>query len=259
MDMPGDTLEKIAFEKAGIIKKNIPVVIGESLPETKPVFEKIAKDKNAPFVLAEEHLYVADFSPGYSQLHVEIADKKRNEHYKYQLDLPGIYQTKNLVTVLETVYQLQLKKLNIKQTHVQSALKKVKHLTGLHGRWEKVRDNPTVIIDVAHNSDGMKQIAEQLELMSYSQLHIIIGLVKDKDIKNILSFLPPTANYYFTKAQIPRALPENELSAIARTLQLEGRTFADVNTALDEAVTRAHEDDLILICGSVFLAGEVNI
>jgi len=116
-----------------------------------------------------------------------------------------------------------------------------------------------VIVDVAHNADGMKQVAQQLELMTYPQLHIIIGLVRDKEVQNILCLLPATANYYFTKAQIPRALPEDELAAIAKTLQLEGKTFTDVNAALNEVMTHAHPDDVILICGSVFLAGEVNL
>ena len=259
MNMLGDTLEKISFEKAGIMKPGIPAVIGESLPETKPVFEKIAKEKPAPLIFAEDHFFVADFNFDHSRLNAEVADIKKDEHYNYQLDLPGIYQNKNLITVLESVHQLQLKKFSIEQKHVETALKKVKRLTGFHGRWEKVKDNPTVIIDVAHNAAGMKQVAEQLELMTYPQLHIIIGLVMDKDVHNILSLLPATANYYFTKAQIPRALPEDELAAIGKSLQLEGKTFTDVNTALNEVMTHAHPDDVILICGSVFLAGEVNV
>src|SRR5258706_10693897 len=147
-NMLGNTLEKIAYEKAGIIKQNIPAVIGETLPETKHVFEQTAKEKNAPLIFAEEHFYITDFTYTHHQLNIEIADKKRNEHYKYQLDLPGIYQTKNIITVLEAVHQLQLKDWNITQHNVQSALKKVKHLTGLHGRWEKIKDDPTVILDV---------------------------------------------------------------------------------------------------------------
>ncbi len=258
-NMLGNTLEKIAYEKAGIIKQNIPAVIGETLPETKHVFEQTAKEKNAPLIFAEEHFYITDFTYTHHQLNIEIADKKRNEHYKYQLDLPGIYQTKNIITVLEAVHQLQLKDWNITQHNVQSALKKVKHLTGLHGRWEKIKDDPTVILDVAHNADGMKQIAEQLELLSYRELHIILGMVKDKDVSTILSLLPKTANYYFTKAQIPRALDENDLAAIAKTVNLEGKIFPEVNAALKEALIHAHPDDLILVCGSVFLAGEVTL
>ena len=131
-------------------------------------------------------------------------------------------------------------------------------MTSLHGRWEKIKDNPTVSVDVAHNVDGIRQRTEQLELMSYSELSLIIGFVKDKDITAILSLLPQTANYYFTKPQIPRALNENQLAGIATQIGLSGKTFSDVNMALQEATTHAQKNDLILICGSVFLVGEVN-
>ncbi len=115
-----------------------------------------------------------------------------------------------------------------------------------------------VIVDVAHNEDGMKQLAEQLELATYRQLHIIVtGMVKDKEVSKALSHLPKTAHYYFTKAQTPRALPEDELKAIAATQGLHGATFPNVNTALKEVLTHAHTDDLILVCGSVFLVAEV--
>ena len=224
----------------------------------KPVFEETAKEKNAPLIFAQDNYYVQDFNYSHNQLQCEVVDKRKDEHHIYYLDLPGVYQTKNLISVLEAVHQLQLKNWKIKQQHVETALKKVKHLTGLHGRWEKIKDNPTVIVDVAHNVDGIKQLTEQLELVSYNELHIIFGVVKDKEIDNMLALLPQTANYYFTKAQIPRALNENDLAARAKAFNLEGKVFADVNTALKEALTHADKDDLILICGSVFLVGEVH-
>ncbi len=258
MNILGDTLEKIAYEKAGIIKQNIPAVIGEALPATKAVFEDEAKEKNAQIIWAQANFYVQDFTYSHHLLKAEVAEVKKNEHHIYNIDLPGIYQTKNLVTVLTAVHQLQLKKWNIKQRDVDKALKQVKHLTGLHGRWEKIKDDPTVIVDVAHNVDGIKQLTEQLEMVSYNELHLIIGFVKDKDIANILPLLPKTAEYYFTKAQLPRALDENDLAIMAKQNGLNGKTFPDVNTALKEAITHAHKDDLILICGSVFLVGEVN-
>ncbi len=258
MNILGDTLEKIAYEKAGIIKQNIPAVIGEVLPGTKTVFEDEAKEKNAQLIFAQENYYVQDFTYNHHLLKAEVADVQKNEHHIYNIDLPGVYQTKNIVTVLTAVHQLQLKKWNIKQRDIDKALKQVKHLTGLHGRWEKIKDDPTVIVDVAHNVDGIKQLTEQLELVSYNELHLIIGFVKDKDIANILPLLPKTAAYYFTKAQLPRALNENDLAIMAKQNGLSGKTFPDVNTALKEAITHAHKDDLILICGSVFLVGEVN-
>ena len=258
MNLLGDTLEKIAFEKAGIMKENIPVVIGEVINETKPVFETSAKEKNATLIYVQTNFYVQDFNYEHTHLNVEVVDKRRDEHYNYQLDLPGVYQTKNIITVLEAVHQIQIQGWQIKHHHIQTALKKVKHLTGLHGRWEKIKDNPTVIVDVAHNVDGIKQLVEQLELVSYNELHLIVGFVKDKDVLNILSLLPKTANYYFTKAQIPRALNENDLAELAKQTGLEGKCFEDVNNALQDALIHTTKDDLILICGSVFLVGEVN-
>lgn len=258
MNILGDTLEKIAFEKAGIIKPNVPVVIGEALEETKLIFDECAEEKNAPIIYAQKNFYVQDFDYEHTQLKCEVVDKRKNEHHLYYLDLPGVYQTKNIVTVLEAVHQLQLQEWKIKKQHIDSALKKVKRLTGLHGRWEKIKDNPTVIVDVAHNLNGIQQLMEQLELASYNELHIITGFVKDKDVSNILTLFPKTANYYFTKAQMPRAMNENQLMDLANQNGLEGKSYADVNTALREALTHASKDDLILICGSVFLIGELN-
>lgn len=259
MNILGDSLEKIAFEKAGIIKQNIAVIIGEVIKETKHVFDETAQEKNAPLIYAQDNFYVQDFNYSPNQLQCEVVDNRKNEHHIYQLDLPGVYQTKNIVAVLEAVHQLQMKGWKINQPQVDGALKKVKHLTGLHGRWEKIKDDPAVIVDVAHNVDGIKQLMEQLELVSYDELYLIIGFVKDKDITAILSLLPQTANYYFTKPQIPRALNENILAAEAKQYGLNGKFFSDVNAALEEAITHAHKKDLILICGSVFLIGEVNV
>lgn len=259
MNMLGDTLEKIAYEKAGIIKDNIPVVVGEYLTETKPVFENVAKEKNAPLIFAQEKRFVAEWKYENYKLLATVVDKHNDEHESYALDLTGVYQTKNLVTVLETLHQLQLKGWNISDKQIKEGLSKTKKITGLHGRWEQVNENPAVILDVGHNEDGVKQIVEQLELATYNQLHIIIGMVKDKEVEKVLSLLPKYANYIFTKAQIPRALPENELAEKAAAVGLQGKIFSEVNTALAEVLTHAHKDDLILICGSVFLVGEVNI
>lgn len=258
MNILGDSLEKIAFEKAGIIKQNTPVVIGEVINETKNVFEEVAAQKIAPLVLAQEKKYVSDWQYEHHQLKITVADKKTDERKTYHLDLPGIYQTKNILTVLEAIHQLKLQNWKTNDATVRKALTQVKKLTGLHGRWELIHQHPAVIMDVAHNEDGMKQLVEQLELLTYHQLHIIIGMVKDKAVEKVLELLPETAIYYFTKAQTPRALPEEQLAAMARNTGLEGKTFNDVNTALAAALQHAHKDDLILICGSVFLAGEVE-
>ena len=253
----GDTLEKIAFEKAGIIKPGKPVVIGEALPETRPVFTGKAATENAPVVFAEEQRYVTEWNYSHSHLLVTIADKHTDDRQAFTLDLTGVYQTKNIVTVLEAVHQLQKQGWLITAEHIAKGLAATKKTTGLHGRWEMVEQHPTVILDVAHNAEGMKQVVEQLELTTYNQLHIVIGMVKDKDIKKVLALLPPYATYYFTKAQIPRALPENELAEAAAGFGLKGGHYADVHSAIGAAKQHAHKDDLILVCGSVFLVGEV--
>ncbi|MES2332928.1 MAG: folylpolyglutamate synthase/dihydrofolate synthase family protein [Bacteroidota bacterium] len=257
MNMLGDTLEKIAFEKAGIIKKNIPVVIGEVIGETKPVFEGIATDSQIFY--AEEKRYVAGWEYEHHQLTVEVADKHNDDHQKYQLDLPGIYQTKNLLTVLEAAHQLQLQGWNTDTATIQKALPHVKRLTGLHGRWEVIHHNPVVVLDVGHNVDGMAQIKEQLGFSTYHHLHVIIGMVKDKEIDAVLALLPKHATYYFTQAQIPRALDAESLMLNAERFELNGKTFDDVNVALQNALSHADKEDMILVCGSVFLVGEVTM
>lgn len=256
MNMLGDTLEKIAFEKAGIIKKDIPVVIGEVIDETRTVFENSAAGSQISY--AEEKRYVVGWQHEHNHLVVEVADKISDTHHTYQLDLPGIYQTKNLLTVLEAAHQLQLQGWKIDTAVIDKALLHVKQLTGLHGRWEIIQHAPRVILDVGHNIDGIKQIKKQLELTSYHHLHIIIGMVKDKEIDAVLALLPKQATYYFTQAQIPRALDSEALRNSAKQFELEGKSYGDVNTALQNAIMHAHKDDLVLICGSVFLVGEVK-
>ncbi len=259
MNLLGDSLEKIAAEKAGIIKPGIPVVIGEFLPLTRTVFENIARQKNAPLFFAQEKRYVSAWTDNLHYLEVEVARKEKVEHNKYQLDLNGIYQLKNLITVLEACAQLRSLGWKISDEAIQQGLKHSKELNGLHGRWEIIHKDPLVIMDVAHNTNGIEQLLEQIELMSYRELHLVIGFVKDKDISHILKLLPDTAIYYFTQAQIPRALVAEELKISALSLGLKGEAYPDVNKALNEAKNAAHKDDLIIICGSVFLVGEVEI
>jgi dihydrofolate synthase/folylpolyglutamate synthase len=263
MNMLGDTLEKIAFEKGGIIKKNIPVVIGEVIAETKPVFEGITADLStaqvdSQIMYAEESRYIAGWEYEHHQLIVEVVDKHNDAHHTYTLDLPGIYQTKNLLTVLEASHQLQMQGWKTDKTTIQKALPHVKRLTGLHGRWEVIHHDPVVILDVGHNIDGITQIVKQIELSDYHHLHVVIGMVKDKEIDAVLALLPKQAVYYFTQAQIPRAMDAESLKLNAERFELIGKTFGDVNIALQNALSHAHKEDMILICGSVFLVGEVH-
>ncbi len=258
MNILGNSLEQIAFEKAGIIKPGIPVVIGEALPETEPVFRKTAAEKKATLSVASEKRGVKSFSWNKSQLQVIITEENKPGQKEYDLDLAGIYQTKNLLTLLESCSILQQQGWKIDDETIHEALQKVKGLTGFHGRWELIHHAPDVVIDVAHNADGIKQMIKQLEMTPFDKLHIIIGMVKDKDVNKVLKLLPAEAFYYFTKARIPRALPENDLEQYANEAGLYGKPCSDVNTALKQAIENAGSDDLILICGSIFLAGEID-
>jgi len=258
MNMLGDTLEKIAYEKAGIIKKQVPVVVGEVLPETKPVFEQKALEQEAPLFIATDKIYASNWEMVGHELVIEVADKHTDERRTYYLDLQGIYQVKNILTVLESVKQLQLKGWKINAGHISKGLKHARHLTGLHGRWDILQQEPMVVLDVAHNEDGIKQLVEQIEITDHHQLHIVIGLVKDKEVEKVLSLLPKQASYYFTKAQIPRALPEDQLAEKAHSIGLEGQHYPDVNSALKAALQYAAKKDLVLVCGSVFVVGEVH-
>ncbi|HLY69162.1 MAG TPA: hypothetical protein VKR53_05505, partial [Puia sp.] len=193
------------------------------------------------------------------ELVTEVTSVHNNEKNYYHLDLTGIYQIKNLVTVLEAANMLRKKGWDLSESILQKALRNVKKLTGLHGRWEMIHDYPAVVLDVAHNEGGINQLTEQIEITDHEALHLIIGMVKDKDVEKILSLLPKHANYYFTKAHIPRALSESQLADMAAAIGLQGNHYPDVNAALKRAMSNAGKKDLIVICGSVFVVGEVEL
>ncbi len=258
MNILGDTLEKIAGEKAGIIKQGVPVVIGEVLPETWPVFEKTAIEKNAPVFVASRLWEAVDWQWKDHRLLVTAKNQHAADAQQYNLDLAGIYQVKNILTVLECCEQLHAQHFNITNEHIHTALSSTKRLTGLHGRWEIIHQHPTVVLDVAHNSDGIRELVAQLELSPHNQLHIVLGMVKDKDVAGILKLLPKQAQYYFTRAQIPRAIDEHTLASFAMQEGLTGKTFRNVNDALAETLAWSKPDDLVIVCGSVFVVGEVN-
>lgn len=259
VNLLGDTLEKIAFEKAGIIKPGVPAVVGEFNAETSVIFKQVAASRHASLSFADTIRFVADWKMEKHELAAEVTTTHNNEKEVFHLDLTGIYQIKNLLTVLETVHRLRQKGWNLNDANLHKALRQVKRLTGLHGRWETIGENPTVVTDVAHNEDGIRQLARQIEITDHEELHIVIGFVKDKDISRILTLLPEQARYYFTRAQIPRALPENELLEKAEEAGLRGEAFDEVNKALGAALSRAGKKDLVVVCGSVFVVGEVTI
>jgi len=255
----GDTIEKIAYEKAGIIKPNIPVVIGETLPATRNIFLSKAHECNSPIIFAERTYAIANANLKNKLLEVELKSFETDEHSFFHLDLTGIYQQYNLRTVVTAIDQLKEMGYHLDSLDIKAGLSNTKKLTGLHGRWEIIHTNPQVILDVAHNEDGIRQMLKQVSLTTYNQLHIIFGIVKDKDADKVLSLLPADAHYYFTNARIPRALPAEELRDQAKKYHLTGFSFSDVNSALLEALDKSSETDLILVCGSVFVVGEVEL
>jgi dihydrofolate synthase/folylpolyglutamate synthase len=258
MDILGDTLVKIAYEKAGIIKSNIPVVIGEAIPETKIVFQNKSKETHSEIIFAEEKYEITSSKYDKRKLELKVRNKETNIANDYELDLNGHYQEKNLISVLASIDILK-QHFSLKEEKIKFALSNAKSLTGLHGRWEVIRENPTVALDVAHNEDGIKQLIHQINNSEFEKLHIVFGMVKDKDIETVLIQLPKNASYYFTKAQNPRALPENELWEKAKQHHLDGSAYEHVNEALKAALDQASEKDLIVVCGSVFVVAEVEM
>jgi dihydrofolate synthase / folylpolyglutamate synthase len=256
MNLLGDTLEAIAAEKAGIIKPGIPVVIGETLPETRPVFEQAATAKKSTLLFAEGHCDIQRVDHDSQQLCVQTTRNK--EMNEYGCDLTGHYQVKNIRTVLCALDVLQQQGFHITGKHIQQGLENAAALTGLQGRWEKIHRNPDIILDVAHNEDGIRQLLPVLDARKENTVHIVMGMVKDKEADKILALLPQYATYYFTQADIPRALDKELLMEMAAANGLHGTVFEDVNLAIKSAREKATATDLILIIGSVFLVGEVN-
>jgi dihydrofolate synthase/folylpolyglutamate synthase len=261
MNILGDTLEAIAKEKAGIIKPGIPVVIGEYLPETKNIFIDKAKECNAPIYFTQDEYYASGIISTTATLNCNVTNNEHNITENFTLDLNGLYQTKNLCTVLCAEGILMQHGFAIKNEAEKFALANTKKLTGLYGRWDVIEEDPTVVLDVAHNEDGIKQVMNQLSFLNTdtTTVHFIIGMVKDKEVDKALSLLPHEASYYFTNAHIPRAMPAEELKTKADAFHLRGNCYDEVNDALEAAKQNAAVTDLIIVCGSVFLVGEVEL
>ena len=257
VDILGDTLEKIAFEKAGIIKPETPVVIGQFTTETKPVFLKKADETHSEITFAQENYSILSAKDDHDFLDVDVIPIETNTRENYLLDLGGLYQQNNLLTVLSAVEYIK-DHFVLREDSIHTALSNVKNLTGLHGRWEVINSQPKTVLDVAHNADGVCQLLEQISVTKFESLHLIFGMVKDKDIDTVLSILPENARYYFTNAHIPRALPAAELKEKAFSFGIKGNWYDDVNTARKAAEEAGSTGDLIVIFGSVFVVGEVE-
>ncbi len=254
----GNSLPEIAFQKAGIIKANTPVVIGELLPETKNVFVKQANEKEAPILFAQSRFFTEYIEPTGNLLFCNVKDNVTHTVEKLRLDLNGIYQAKNICTVLCAVDVLRKQGYVIPESDLHHALENVKELTGMRGRWDIVQLHPTIIQDVAHNTDGISQVILQLK-NNYpkASLYFVLGFVKDKDVAHVLDLFPKDARFYFTNAHIPRALPHQELRELAASKGLPGDSFDNVNDAIAAAQSNAGPQDVIMICGSFFIIAEI--
>ena len=230
----GDTLAKIAREKAGIIKHGVPVIIGEKHPETTPVFTETAKREQAPLYFAE------DFKP--------------NKDYQYELK--GLYQSKNLQTSLCAIDQLIRNGYHITEENIQNGLLHVTHHTGLRGRWQIVRHSPTVICDTGHNVGGIKYIAQQLKEQKCQELRIVFGMVSDKDVNSVLELMPQNAKYYFCQASVKRAMPHHQLKRLAKQHNLQGNSYKTVENAYKKALSQSNPNDCIFIGGSTFVVAD---
>ena len=228
----GNTLEEIATEKAGIIKKNTPIIIGRKQKETNTIFQNIAKEKNA---------------------HLMYSESQQN----YATDLKGKYQKENINTTITAIEQLQEQGWSINSSNIEQGLLKIVANTQLLGRWQTLSKIPHIICDTGHNEDGIKQISKQLKNTKYEQLHFVFGTVNDKNLASIFSHLPKNASYYFCQADIARAMNAQELKNKGKVFNLNGDAFTSVKKALINAKECANKDDLIFIGGSTFVVAEV--
>lgn len=253
----GNNIEQIAGEKAGIIKAGIPVIIGEKQDETTSVFERFSADKKTPLIYSEEK-YITKLSElRGNQRHIIYSNIENNSRLSLNCDLLGSYQVKNIRTALCVCDELNQQGLKIEDSAIKHGLSNIVKDTGLLGRWYTVNKDPLVICDTGHNVAGIKEIISQIETMDYGNLHMVFGVVDDKDIDDILNLIPKEATYYFTKANIPRALDQNVLAAKAKEFNLKGKTYETVSLALKSAKVNSSENDLIFVGGSTFVVAEV--
>lgn len=255
----GDTLEKIAFEKAGIIKSGVPVVIGETQENTKPVFEEIAAERQAPIHFADREVRIISTNNQNTEYLFFDLDRSGFRLKNIRLSLLGDYQLKNLATVMQTLFVLQSQwtAFNPDPQKIRLALEDVRERTGIIGRWQLIGQGPKIICDSAHNEGGLRYALGQVKKQQYARLHIVMGMVSDKDISKMLALFPVDARYYFAKPNIPRGLDAAQLRAQAKVFGLKGRKYASVNYALQAAKRNARPEDLIYVGGSTFVVAEV--
>ncbi len=261
----GNTLEKIAFEKAGIIKENTPVVVGKTREKAQKVFKESAKEKNAPLYFAEQEYDIETYDQIWDDpkkthlLKIILRQKKTNEKSEINTDLPGVYQTENIVTVLKTIDIIQKQgKFSISKEAVIEGLTNVIPNTGMAGRWQTLSEKPKIICDTGHNIDGITKIVENLKMTQTSHIHFVLGMVNDKDIDEILAILPTeNATYYYCTPNVPRGLDTEILMKKASDAGLKGFKVDIVSKALSLAKENVKDNELIFAGGSTFVVAEI--
>ncbi len=257
MDLLGNTLAAIASEKAGIIKTNTPVVIGERNEETAPIFIAKAQAEKAPIIFAEDIYGLKKQSQSALKLAIEVTNKSTKKKSNYISQLTGNYQLKNIATVLTSVSQLRQQGFVIPEKAVKEGLAKVVSITGLLGRWQVINQKPYTVADTGHNYDGLIQTMQQLKELKKEQLHIVFGVVADKDLDKVLPLLPKKAHYYFCKPNLMRGLDATILQEKAAQYGLNGEAYTTCKKAYNAAVRHANANDAIYIGGSTFVVGEI--
>jgi len=257
MNMLGNTIEEIAGEKAGIIKPNTPVVIGETQEKSADVFIRKAKEVAAPIFFADEIFSAKDFKLKRAKLSLSVFENETLKFSNLVCDLTGVYQHKNILTVLEALTKLnETTSFEISESSIFAGLKQVKKLTGLQGRWQTLSKNPLVICDTGHNEAGIAEVIKNINQTKFEKLHIVFGMVKDKDISKVLSMMPKNATYYFCQPDLERALSADELKQQAADYHLRGKSYATVAEAKAIAISTAGKNDLVFIGGSTFVVAE---
>lgn len=256
-DLLGDSLQKIAYEKAGIIKLGIPVVVSEKQKEVEQIFIETSHQNNSTLYFAGDD-YTVEWK-SHDEQQVLTAWKKKQIFFEgLSFPLQGFYQQKNVTGVLKAVEVLDTLGFSIRHQSLLDGLTNVIRNTGLKGRWQKLGDNPLMICDTGHNVDGMHELIRQIQVQKFDTLHMVIGMVKDKDISKVLALLPQHARYYFCQANIPRALDATLLAEQAKKVGLNGIVIRDVNDAIRKARSAASLNDFIFIGGSTFVVAEIE-
>ncbi|AFK05322.1 FolC bifunctional protein [Emticicia oligotrophica DSM 17448] len=253
----GNTLPQIAFEKAGIIKKNVPVVISEYHPETALVFKKKAFEESAPIIFSSDNIKVIDKEINSTMLLVDVFYKNELLYSNLESELIGKYQLKNIAGVIQSIFELRKIGLKISDDELLRGISNVVKITSLKGRWQILSDAPLMICDTAHNEHGLSIVLDQIEKLKVSKKYFILGFVKDKNVDEILGMFPKEAEYIFCQAETPRSLASEDLIKIANKHQLSGYSILNVNEAIEIVKKKATNEDLIYIGGSTFVVAEI--